>query len=157
MTSAHLYSIVDLNKVVPCTIDEEGEESGFLCMQQVLSKHFRTHNGTLPLFAEVHQKQSGLPVEAVASSVKEVDAMTGSMNPQLPAFIKHYLLQKGLDQGFIVRLVVAVCYPTLVGDMNMVTWDDKKMELITPEDAKDKDRFSAFTNTSCCFDTKKGK
>jgi hypothetical protein len=26
-----------------------------------------------------------------------------------------------------------------VGNMNTVTWDDKKMELITPEDAKDKD------------------
>jgi hypothetical protein len=65
--------------------------------------------------------------------------MIGSMNCQLPAFIKHYLLQKGLDQGFVVRLVVAACCPTLVGDMNMVTWDDKKMELITPEEAKDKD------------------
>jgi hypothetical protein len=114
-------------------------ESGFLCMWQVLSKHFCTCDGTLPLFAEVHQKQSGLPVEAVVPNVKEVDAMIGSMNHQLLAFIKHYLLQKGLDQGFNARLVVAVCCPTLVGNMNTVTWDDKKMELITPEDAKDKD------------------
>ena len=61
------------------------------------------------------------------------------MNCQPPAYMKHYLLQKGLDQGFVVRLVVVACCPTLVGDMNMVRWDDKKMELITPEDAKDKD------------------
>jgi hypothetical protein len=139
MTSALLYGIVDLDKVVPYMIDEEGKESGFLCMRQVLSKHFCTCDGTLPLFTEVHQKQSGLPVEAVVPNVKEVDVMIGSMNHQLPAFIKHYPLQKGLDQGFIVRLVVAMCCPTLVGDMNTVVWGDKKMELITLEDAKDKD------------------
>ncbi len=108
-------------------------------MRQVLSKHFRTRDSTLPLFAEVHQKQSSLLVEAVVPNVKEVDGMISSMNCQLPAFIKRYLLQKGLDQGFVMRLVVAACCPTLVGDMNTVAWDDKKMELITPEDAKDKD------------------
>jgi hypothetical protein len=154
MTSAQLYGIVDLDKVVPYTIDVEGKESGFLCMWQVLSKHFRTRDGTSPLFAEVHQKQSGSLVEAVVLNVKEVDAMIGSMNRQLPAFIKHYLLQKRLDQGFVVRLVVAACCPTLVGDMNTVTWDDKKMELITPEDAKDKDRLLAFANASWYFDIK---
>jgi hypothetical protein len=79
MTSAQLYGIVDLNKVVPYTIDEEEKESAFLCILQVLSKHFCTHNGTSPLFAEVHQKQSGLPVEAVVPNVKEVDAMIGSL------------------------------------------------------------------------------
>jgi hypothetical protein len=154
ITSAKLYGIVDINKVIPYTIDEEGKESGFLCMRQVLSKHFCTRNGTLPLFAEVHEKQSGSLVEAVVTNVKEVDAMIGSMNCQLPAFIKHYLLQKELDQGFVVRLVVAACCPTLVGNMNTVTWDDKKMELITPEDAKDKDQLLAFANTSWYFDIK---
>jgi hypothetical protein len=79
MTSALLYGIVDLDKVVPYMIDEEGKESGFLCMRQVLSKHFCTCDGTLPLFTEVHQKQSGLPVEAVVPNVKEVDAMIGSL------------------------------------------------------------------------------
>ncbi len=109
MTSVQLYGIVDLDKVVSYTIDEEGKESGFLCMWQVLSKHFCTRNGTLPLFAEVHQKQSGLRVEAVVPNVNEVITMIGSMNCQLPVFTKHYLLQKGLDQGFVVRLVVAAC------------------------------------------------
>ncbi len=50
---------------------------------------------------------------------------------------------------------MVACCPTLVGDMNMVRWDDKKMELITPEDAKDKDRLSAFTNTPWYFDIEK--
>jgi hypothetical protein len=59
-----------------------------------------------------------------------------------------------LDQGFVLRLVVAICCPTLVGDMNTVTWVDKKMELITPEDAKDKDQLSAFANASWYFDIK---
>jgi hypothetical protein len=151
---AQLYGIVDLNKVVPYTIDEEEKDSVFLCMRQVLSKHFRTRDGTLPLFAEVHQKQRGSPVEVVVPNFKEVDGMIGCMNHQLLAFIKHYLLQKGLEQSFVVRLMVATCCPALVGDMNMATWDDKKMELITPEDAKDKDRLSAFANTSWYFDIK---
>jgi hypothetical protein len=95
MTSAQLYRIVDLDKVVPYTIDEEEKESGFLCMRQVLSKHFRTCYGTSPLFAEVHQKQSGSPVEVVVPNVKEVDAMISSMNRQLPVSISTIFCRKG--------------------------------------------------------------
>jgi hypothetical protein len=36
--------------------------------------------------------------------------------------------------GFVISI-----HSIVVGNMNTVTWDDKKMELITPEDAKDKD------------------
>jgi hypothetical protein len=36
-------------------------------------------------------------LEAVIPNTKEAEVMVGGMNRQLPAFIKNYLLRKGLD------------------------------------------------------------
>jgi len=107
------------------------------------------------LFAEVHQKQSGGVVEAVVPNTREVDALVGSMNRQMPAFIKHYLLYKGLSEDFVTRLVIASCCPTLVGEMNTVTWDAEALELVTAEDAEDKARLSSFEKADWFIDIDK--
>ena len=78
--------------------------------------------------------------------------MVGATNRQLPAFIKHYLLGKGLDQDFVNRLVVAACCPVLVGESNRVKWDPEKLEVITSKDAKDNARLAAFENQEWYFD-----
>jgi hypothetical protein len=102
MTCTQLYGILDLDTTVPYKQPEEGEEaSGLLSLRQVLSKHFWTRDNRSPLFAEIHQKQHSAPVEVVIPNTKEAKAMVGAMNRQLPAFIKHYLLGKGLDQDFV--------------------------------------------------------
>ena len=81
-------------------------------------------------------------------NTQEAKAMVGAMNQQLPAFIKHYLLGKGLDQDFVTLLVMAACCccPVLVGKSNRVKWDPEKLEVITLEDAKDNARLTAFEN-----------
>ena len=81
--------------------------------------------------------------------------MVGGMNRQLPAFIKNYLLGKGLDQDFVTRLVVAAGCPVLVGESNRVEWDPKKLEVIMLEDAKDNARLAAFENQEWYFDLNK--
>jgi hypothetical protein len=99
------------------------------------------------LFAEIHQKQSGGVVEAVVPNTKkEADAMVGSMNWQMPAFIKHY---------FVTRLVVAACCPMLVGEINTVTWDAEVLDLITAEDADDDACLSSFEKTNWFIDIDK--
>ena len=85
----------------------------------MLMQHFCTRDRESPLFAEVHQKQSGGVVESVVPNTTEVEGLVGLMTRQTPAFIKHYLLYRGLPMDFLNRLVVACC-PTLVREMNTV-------------------------------------
>ncbi len=104
MTCTQLYKILDLDAMVPYKQPEEGEEaSSLLSLRQVLSKHFWTRDNRSPLFAEIYQKQHSAAVEVVIPNTKEAKVMVR----QLPAFIKHYLLGKGLDQDFVTRLVLA--------------------------------------------------
>jgi hypothetical protein len=127
MTCTQLYGILDLDATVLYKQPEEGEEaSGLSSLRQVLSKHLWTRDNRSLLFAEIHQKQHSAPLEAVIPNTKEAKAMVGAMNRQLPAFIKHYLLGKGLDQDFVTWLVVAAGCPVLVGESNRVKWDPKK-------------------------------
>ena len=87
------------------------EYGGTLTLRAVLLRHFWTQDGGSPLFAEVHQRQTGGVVEAVVPNKKEADAMVGSLNCQMPAYIKHYLLYRGLPRDFVTRLVVAHAAP----------------------------------------------
>ncbi len=156
MTCTQLCRILDLDAMVLYKQPEEGEEaSDLLSLQQVLTKHFWTRDNGSLLFAEIHQKQHGAPVEAVIPNTKEAKAMVGAMNRQLPAFIKHYLLGKGLDQDFVTWLVVAACCPVLVGESNRVKCDPEKLEVIMSDDAKDNARLTAFENQEWYFDLNK--
>ena len=156
MTGVQLYGIVDIDAAVPYVQSLDGrEDTGSLSLRGVMLRHFRTRDGSSPLFAEIHQKQSGGVVEAVVPNTKEVDAMVGSMNRQMPAFIKHYLLYKGLSEDFVTRLVVAACCPTLVGEINTVTWDAEALDLVTAEDADDDARLSSFEKADWFIDIDK--
>ena len=83
-------------------------------------------------------------MEAVVPSTKEAYSMVGSYNCQMPAFIKHYLLYRGLPKDFLTRLVVASCCSTLAGERNTVCWDEEELELITVYDTEEEARLSAF-------------
>ena len=153
MTVVQLYGITDIDAAAPYVRPFEGEEdAGALSLRFVMLRHFRTRDGKSPLFAEIHQKQPGGVVEAVVPNTKEVDAMVGSMNRQMPAFIKHYLLYKGLPGDFVTRMVVAACCPTLVAEINTVQWDSEALDLTTEEDAAVDSRLSAFENASWFID-----
>ncbi len=153
MTCMQLWGILDIDQEVPLKILENGEETGGrLSMRQVLPKHFRTRDNKSPLLAEIHQCQHGAPVEIVMPNTREAEAMVGDMNRQLPAFIKHYLVDKGFKPDFVNRLIVASCCPVLVGKMNSVTWDAKTMNLLTPEDGKDWDSLAVFEKQDWYFD-----
>ncbi len=153
MTGVQLYGIIDLDMEVACVrTAERDEDGGTLTLRAVLLRHFRTRDDGSPLFAEVHQKQSGGVVEAVVPNTKEAESMVGSLNRQVAAFIKHYLLYRGLPRDFVTRLIVASCCPTLVGEINTVRWDEENLELITTEDAEEEERLSAFEKADWFMD-----
>ena len=153
MTGVQLYGITDLDTEVACVRSKEGEEEGGTAsLRAVLLRHLRTRDGSSPLFAEVHQKQSGGIVEAVVPNTAEADSMVGSLNRQMPAFLKHYLLYRGFPGDFVTRLISASCCPTLVGDINTVRWDEKNLDLITIEDAEEEARLSAFEKSDWFMD-----
>jgi hypothetical protein len=153
MTVVQLYGISDIDATATFVEPMEGEEdAGVLTLRFVMLRHFRTRDGLSPLFAEIHQKQSGGVVEAVVPNTKEAEAMVGSMNRQMPAFLKHYLLYKGLPADFVTRMVVAACCPTLVAEINTVTWDSEALDLTTAEDTAVDSRLSAFEKASWFID-----
>lgn len=156
MTCTQLYGILDIDAAVPYKLPGEGEEAGgLLSMRQVLPKHFRTRDNKSPLFAEIHQRQNGAPVEVVIPNTREAEAMLGDMNWLLPAFIKFYLEEKGLEKDFVTRLIVAACCLSLVAKINTVTWDPVKQNLLELEDSGDKGNLSAFESQEWYFDLQK--
>ncbi len=124
---------------------------GRLSMRQVLPKHLWTRDNKSPLMAEIHQRQHGAPVEIVIPNTCKAEAMVGEMNRQLPAFLKHYLGDKGFKPEFVTRLIVVACCPVLVGKMNSVTWDAGKVALVTLEDEKYRDSLAAFEKQDWYF------
>ncbi len=62
----------------------------------------------MPLFAEVHQRQANGPVEAVVPNVKLAEIMIVALNKHMEGFLKHYLINQGLDQDLVTRLVVHI-------------------------------------------------
>jgi hypothetical protein len=156
MTCMQLYGILDIDAAVPYTLAEEGrEEGGKLSLRTILPRHFRTRDNKSPLFAEVHQRQHGAAVEVVIPNTKEADAMLGDINRHVPAFLKYYLVEKGLKEDFVTRLVVAACCPSEVARLNGTTWDSANLKVITPEDAKDKESLAAFADQDWYFDLQK--
>jgi hypothetical protein len=152
MRCVALRDIVDLDTTVPY---KDNEKDGRLSMRNVLLKHFRTRDNSSPLFAEIHQRQTNSCVEAVVPNTQEAEAILAEMDRQMPAFIKFYLLDKGLDEAFVKRLVTAACNAVKVGEINTVKWDPEKLALITPDDMKGKESLQAFESQNWYFDLSK--
>jgi len=58
--------------------------------------------------AEIHQHQHGAQVDIVIPNTRKAEAMVGEMNRQLPAFLKHYLGDKGFTiplQPLTIKIV----------------------------------------------------
>jgi hypothetical protein len=61
-------------------------------------------NGHL-LIAEVHQQVATSPVEAVYPAPEEAETMIAKMNRHHPAFVYNYLMDKGLNEEFVINLI----------------------------------------------------
>ncbi len=146
LTVVQLYGISNLDHPVPLQVEEGAQSEGKLTLRQVMTKHVRTQDGESPLFASIRQGQAHSPVEAVIPNKLEAEGMIGSINQQTPAFLKHYLVSRGLAADFISRLVVASCDPVLAGTMNSTRWDNNKQDIILEDESWKEASLAVFEN-----------
>jgi len=63
-----------------------------------------------------------------------VESLFYRLNHQLPAFLLHYLQEKGLPKEFVTELLRKSCDPTLVGAAFNCTWDEKDHVVTRPDE-----------------------
>jgi hypothetical protein len=114
-------------------VRQEGNkvDSSELTLQHILLRQFWTKDGESPSFVEVPQRQAKAPVETVVPNVKLAEMVVVAMNKHMAGYLKHLLMDRGVDHDLVTRLVVTLCDWTLVVDLNKVTWDGKNQEIIT--------------------------
>ncbi len=156
MSCKALVGVLDIDAEVAFKVDDEGKEvGGRVSLRNFLPFHLRTRDNKSPLLlVEMHQRQTAAPVEVVIPNTEEAEAMIGDFNRNAPAFLKFYLMGIGFNEAFVVRLIQASCCPIVLGKMNGITWNKKRLELILPEDVRDKEGLAAFENQEWYFNLK---
>lgn len=151
MMVSQLYGIVNLDAPVKLGHDNSVE----ITLRQILPKYLRMNDGKAPLIAEVHQMRANGPVEAVVPKAKVAEVVVTAMNRQMAAYLKHYLVQSGLDVDLVTRLIVAFCCPTLVSKINQYEWDEEKQELHSIKEAGNDSKLALFEKADWYFDLAK--
>ena len=154
MMVAQLYGIVALDAPVKM-IAGGGDGTPELTLRQILPKYLRTRDKKAPLVAEIHQIRPDGPVEAVVPKAKVAETVVTAMNRQMAAYLKYYLLDCGLDEDFVTRLVVASCCPTLVAEINQYEWDEESGDLKSIKEGEDDSKLAAFEKAEWYFDLEK--
>jgi hypothetical protein len=70
----------------------------------------------------------------VIQNSAEVESLFSRMNHQLPAFLLHYLQEKGLPKDFVTELLRRSCDPTLFGAAFDCTWNEKDHVVTRPDE-----------------------
>ena len=86
------------------------------------------------LIVEVHQGQAMAHVEVVIPNAPEAETMTEMMDKNVVAYLKFYLIQAGMEKGFVNRLLSQTCDPSLLHEAANCKWDRETWVLTTPED-----------------------
>jgi hypothetical protein len=100
------------------------------------------------LIAEVHQHVVTSPVEAVYPALEEAETMIAKMNRHLPEFVYNYLMDKGLNEEFVINLVKNNCCPRLVIEILNCKWDGDIMTVVTPDDNNNEEIYSKLEAAS---------
>ncbi len=88
-------------------------------------------------------------------NIKLAEVMIVAMNKHMAGFLKHFLIDHGLNEDLVTRLAVAVCCPSQVAEFNKATWDSDNQE-ITTVDEKDEDaRLAEFEKANYYIDIEK--
>ena len=154
MMVVQLYGIIHVDAPV-ALMAGEGEGSAELTLRQVLPKYLRTHDGKSPLIAEIHQSRMNGPVEVVVPKAKVAEKVGTAMHRQMAAYLKFYLMDCGLEEDFVTRLVVASCCPNLVAEINQYEWDEELRELKSIKEKEDDSKLALFEQADWYFDLEK--
>ena len=156
MTCKELSGVLDIDAEVWFKVNDEGEgRGGKVSLRNFLPQHLPTRDNKSPLIAEIHQRQHSAPVEVVIPNTEEADLLISDVNRNTPAFLKHYLMGIGYEEDFVVRLIQAACCPIALGKMNGIAWNKERLELILPEDVREKESLAGFEDQEWYFNLKK--
>ena len=84
------------------------------------------------LIVEVHQRQAMAHVEVVVPNAPEAETMTEMMDKNAGAYLKFYLIQAGIEKGFVNILLSETCDPSLLHAAANCNWDEQTWVLMTP-------------------------
>ena len=154
MMVVQLYGIIHVDAPVTMTAGG-GDGSPELTLRQILPRYLRTDDRKSPLIAEIHQIRMNGPVEVVVPKAKVAEKVVTAMNYQSAAYLKYYLMDCGLDENFVTRLVVASCCPNLVAEINQYDWDEDRRELKAIKEKEDDSKLALFEQADWYFDLEK--
>ena len=154
MMVVQLYGIIHVDAPV-ALMAGGGDGSPELTLRQVLPKYLRTHDGKSPLIAEIHQTRMNGPVEVVVPKAKVAEKVVTAMHCQMAAYLKFYLMDCGLEEDFVTRLVVASCCPNLVAEINQYEWDEELREIKSIKEKEDDSKLALFEQADWYFDLEK--
>ena len=120
-----IFSVTDPTTVVSTT-----------SLRKVLYANITMEDG-YPLIGELHQLSPLAVVEALVSNAPEAEVMVGQMQKNVAAYLWFYLLDQGMPEEFIRRLLDESCDPTLIRATKECTWDKATRVLTTPADEEE--------------------
>jgi hypothetical protein len=137
MTTVGLPGIWDLDEEVAFyKASDPTEVAGHVSMRSILYSMLKMGDGH-SLFAEVHQMQKMADVEAVIPNVAEAETMALMLGKNVVAYLQNYLVDEGMDELVVKKLLKASCDPSLFHSASKCTWDKAKKVLTTPEDEEE--------------------
>jgi hypothetical protein len=133
----NIPGIWDLDvKVAIHNVSDSAEIMGLLSLRQVLYKQIKLSDGH-SMFGELHQQQALSDVEAVIPNIKEAEETLLMMKKNVVAYLQNYLVDGGMDEGFVKTLLTESCDPSLFHTARHCKWDKDKKILTTPEDEEE--------------------
>ena len=117
-----VYSALDSSKLVAT-----------MNLRHVLYNYFNMEDGH-SLIAKAHQRGYMGSVNIVIPNTPEAETMVEMINKKLPAYLKFYIEDQGLDKGFIRKLLTRACCPALLHKISSCEWDKATKVLTTPGD-----------------------
>ena len=84
------------------------------------------------LIAKAHQRAHMGSVDIVISNTPEAETMVAMMNKKLPAYLKFYLEDLGINKEFIGKLLTGACCTALMHEIYSCQWDKETKVLTTP-------------------------
>ena len=135
MTEGELEGVDTLDKKEPFySVTEPEKALGFISLRDLLLKYLKLKNGKRAI-AEVHQGTRMGPVSVVFSNTSEAEMIFERMNKNVAAYLIQMLMEQGLPEELLKRIMEASCTPECWTTAQQCTWDEKNKTLLLPGEA----------------------
>jgi hypothetical protein len=131
LTSQEVHGLLNLSNKIDVYSGDKFIAS--LSGRDILSTVFKLENGT-PLFVEVHQLMGGAPALLVFPNIPEAEMLVTSFGKHVAGYALGYMINEGMEKGFIWEFLEKFCDPTLVHQATDCVFEAKTRTIVTPEE-----------------------